>query len=423
MKKRILILTAIAVTICVFATAFVGCSQSEEDYYAEIEQGVSEFASKYDEILTNLKAANFSASFSVERHFNAAMSRGSEESKGWDQFEKVYNELYDTFAPDNNFIEDLLGKKSEEQEKIDALGMETNGWYDQYAVVEYVQNGSDDFYFKSVTYEPVWEKFYEDFRSALDDEKKLAELKQNAAEEASARYRYEVIKDTIDNPVVVEVRTTGGETTISINGQVVDSEPITDGLTLLEDFGVRDGEFAAEDLVGFSNGNKIYTHVMQAQYRTVYALPETQPVLEFPQAPSLEDATIEEVIPGYLEELAAIVSDWQDGLDVYFDPALRVGIEDNADGTYWSGYDEDISYEWKEIGAMYTARYTYDYNNKHGRLEQVDYYTERIMPYYTENNAIDSTLVLKADVFDNTHLVIDFVYPEEGKTIEVPSIG
>ena len=62
---------------------------------------------------------------------------------------------------------------------------------------------------------------------------------------------------------------------------------------------------------------------------------------------------------------------------------------------------------------MDTARYTYDYNNKHKRLEQIDFYTERIMPYYTEKNAIDATFELKADVFDNTHLVIDFEYPDE----------
>ena len=44
------------------------------------------------------------------------------------------------------------------------------------------------------------------------------------------------------------------------------------------------------------------------------------------------------------------------------------------------------------------------------------------MPYYTEKNAIDITLELKADVFDNTHLVIDFVYPEEGEEFAVPNI-
>ena len=71
---------------------------------------------------------------------------------------------------------------------------------------------------------------------------------------------------------------------------------------------------------------------------------------------------------------------------------------------------------------MTTARYTYDYNNRHSRLEQIDFYTEVIMPYYTEKNAVDTTLVLKADVFDSTHIVMDIEYPEDGETIAVPSL-
>ena len=415
MKKKILIIIATVMTVCILATMFAGCSQSEEEFFTEIKDGVEEFNTKYVDILANLKEAQFSAEFSIERHFNAAMDRGTTKSKGWDQFEEEYNELYDSYAPDNNFIEDLFGNKSEEQEAIDALGMESNGWYDQYATVKYYQNNSGDFYIEMTVYAPVWENFYEDFRAALEDSEKLAELETSAAESDANKYRYDTIKATIDGVTVTEFRTKDGATTMSVNGETASVGLIADGIELLEQYGVHDAEFSSDDLVGFSDGNKIYTHVMQAQYRTVYGLPETTPEFDAPTVPTTSDpAAVQEYLSALDEELW----NWQDELNAYFDDSLRIAEK----GDYWEGFGEDIIYDWSKIGAMDTARYTYDYNNKHKRLEQIDFYTERIMPYYTEKNAIDVTLELKADVFDNTHLVIDFVYPEEGEEFAVPNI-
>lgn len=415
MKKKILIIIATVMTVCILATMFAGCSQSEEEFFTEIKDGVEEFNTKYVDILANLKEAQFSAEFSIERHFNAAMDRGTTEDKGWDQFEKAYNKLYDAYAPDNNFIEDLFGNKSEEQEAIDALGMESNGWYDQYATVKYYQNNSGDFYIEMTVYAPVWENFYEDFRAALEDSEKLAELETSAAESDANKYRYDTIKATIDGVTVTEVRTKDGATTMSVNGETASVGLIADGIELLEQYGVHDAEFSSDDLVGFSDGNKIYTHVMQAQYRTVYGLPETTPEFNAPTVPTTSDpAAVQEYLSALDEELWI----WQSELNAYFDDSLRIAEK----GDYWEGFGEDIIYDWNKIGAMDTARYTYDYNNKHKRLEQIDFYTERIMPYYTEKNAIDTTLELKADVFDNTHLVIDFVYPEDGEEFAVPNI-
>ena len=415
MKKKILIIIATVMTVCILATMFAGCSQSEEEFFTEIKDGVEEFNTKYVDILANLKEAQFSAEFSIERHFNAAMDRGTTENKGWDQFEKAYNKLYDSYAPDNNFIEDLFGNKSEEQEAIDALGMESNGWYDQYATVKYYQNNSGDFYIEMTVYAPVWENFYEDFRAALEDSEKLAELETSAAESDANKYRYDTIKATIDGVTVTEVRTKDGATVMSVNGETASVGLIADGIELLEQYGVHDAEFSSDDLVGFSDGNKIYTHVMQAQYRTVYGLPETTPEFDAPTVPTTSDpAAVQEYLSALDEELWI----WQSELNAYFDDSLRIAEK----GDYWEGFGEDIIYDWNKIGAMDTARYTYDYNNKHKRLEQIDFYTERIMPYYTEKNAIDTTFELKADVFDNTHLVIDFVYPEEGEEFAVPNI-
>ena len=82
MKKKILIIIATVMTVCILATMFAGCSQSEEEFFTEIKDGVEEFNTKYVDILANLKEAQFSAEFSIERHFNAAMDRGTTENKG-----------------------------------------------------------------------------------------------------------------------------------------------------------------------------------------------------------------------------------------------------------------------------------------------------------------------------------------------------
>lgn len=433
MKKRFIAITAVAVMICILAVTFASCSQTEEEFYASIEEGVTEFADKYSEIYANLGSADFRTSFTVERHFNAAMVRGTAESKGWDQYENMYNALMDALADeDQSFIDGLFGRDSERQSDVKELGRESNGWYDQYAEVEYVQNGSDNFYFKYTLYPAVWENFYEDFTDALSDPEKLAELEAAASESQSNEYRYQTVKAAIDGVVVTEIRTQNGVTETRINGETVQSASVPDGLALLETFGVKNDGFSSEDLLGFSNGNKIYTHVMQAQYRSVYALPDQQPSADYPQLPEIpaaDDAegwqtAMETTIPAYLDALEAWLADWQTKLIAYRDDSLHVTRADNtaAGNAYWSNYGEDITYDWSAIGAMTTARYTYDYNNRHGRLEQIDFYTEVIMPYYTENNAVDTTLVLKADVFDSMHIVMDIEYSEDGETIAVPSL-
>ncbi len=436
MKKRYVILTAIIAVICLLATVFVGCSQSEEEYYQSIEDDMKDFESKYESILANLQQASFTTEFAVERHFNAAIERGTSSDKGWDRYEKMYNALSDELADeDSNFLDDLFGTKSDRQQALADLGRETNAWYDQYSYVQYAQNGSDNFYFKLTVYPEIWENFYDDFTDCIgeDGAAKLEELQTKAAESQSDKYRYDTIKAAIDNSIVYVVASEDGVTKTSVNGgDPVVFETIEDGLTLLEEYGVHVGTFLSEDCVGFSNGNKIYTHVMQAQYRSVYAMPENAPVIGFETVPEVPASTsdagwttaIEQTIPQYLDSLKESVAEWQVGIETYFDEALRINLEENIESgnKYWSNFDEDISYVWDNIGAMTTARYTYDYNNKHSRLDQIDYYVERIMPYYVEENAVNQKLVLKADVFDSMHIVIDIAYGEDGGAVSVPTL-
>ena len=79
---------------------------------------------------------------------------------------------------------------------------------------------------------------------------------------------------------------------------------------------------------------------------------------------------------------------------------------------YWSKFGEDVVYDWEEVGAMKLTRYTYNYNKKHSKLEQIDYYVEYVKPYFTEKSAADSKLELKGDVYYKTHIVADFEYSD-----------
>ena len=54
MKKKILIIIATVMTVCILATMFAGCSQSEEEFYTEIKDGVEDAAMSARELWTKL---------------------------------------------------------------------------------------------------------------------------------------------------------------------------------------------------------------------------------------------------------------------------------------------------------------------------------------------------------------------------------
>ena len=115
---------AIAVVTVILCTVFMGCTQSEEDYYNDIAEDVAKFNEKYDDILANLNKANFSVTFSFNTHYNAALTRGSSDSKGWDSFENAYNDFYDSIGKqDPNIFDNIFGTKTDAQKAIDDLGV------------------------------------------------------------------------------------------------------------------------------------------------------------------------------------------------------------------------------------------------------------------------------------------------------------
>ncbi len=97
---------------------------------------------------------------------------------------------------------------------------------------------------------------------------------------------------------------------------------------------------------------------------------------------------------------------------VYDGEGNTVTRDDNvASGKkYWSGYGEDISYNWNNVYSMDNNRLTVLYTKGSQKVDSVEIYNENILAYYTENNKVDKSLVLKADVVAFEEMVVEFDY-------------
>ena len=404
MKKRYISILAIVVVAVLLCTVFMACSQSEEDYYNDIAKDVEKFNEQYDDILANLNKANFSVSFSFNTHYNAAITRGSKDSKGWDSFENAYNSFYDSIGKeDPNIFDNILGTKTDAQKAIDDLGVQKNAWMDSYTEVTYMQNGSKNFYLKMVSYPSIWENYYDSFIEALNDQSVLNE----GLSGDSDKVKWQTIDETIKNKIEYVLKVENG----------VSNGVEYDGIEQLSAIvGIVSGQIPVDDCYSFTNGNKIYTNVMQAQYITAYKLGEENNVTH-DEIVAPEYGT--EEWDAFIAEFPDIIKSWNEKADEIFrnnllgmSDELRIDKSENVDGKYWSGFGKDIVYNWENVGALKITRYTYNYSKSKSRLDQIDYYTEYVKSYYTEKSAADSTLELKGDVYYKSHIVANFEYSE-----------
>lgn len=85
-------------------------------------------------------------------------------------------------------------------------------------------------------------------------------------------------------------------------------------------------------------------------------------------------------------------------------------INEENDKKYWKGYGEDISYNWENVYGMNNNRLTVLYNKSKQRINSIEFYNEKIISYYTKNNEVDKSLVLKADVIAFEEMVVEFEY-------------
>ena len=139
--------------------------------------------------------------------------------------------------------------------------------------------------------------------------------------------------------------------------------------------------------ISASDNFRVYTHFMRIESRQVYD--ENGDVID-------REKNIEAKKVQVLDENGAPVLD-KNGEPVY-------------DAGYWSGYGEDISYNWEKVYGMTNNRLTVLYNKGKSRINQLEIYNEDVISYYTKNNKVDTSLVLKADVISYTEMVIKFNY-------------
>ena len=85
-------------------------------------------------------------------------------------------------------------------------------------------------------------------------------------------------------------------------------------------------------------------------------------------------------------------------------------VNEESEYKYWKNYGDDISYNWDNVYGMNNNRLTVLYSKGKNRINSLEIYNENIISYFTKNNNVDKSLVLKADVIAYTEMVVEFKY-------------
>lgn len=70
-------------------------------------------------------------------------------------------------------------------------------------------------------------------------------------------------------------------------------------------------------------------------------------------------------------------------------------------------FGEDLDYDWTNVSGIRNVTATFTYKKKNMDLKQVEVYGESIISYYTKNNVVDTSLVLKADVVNYEKMIFN----------------
>ena len=85
-------------------------------------------------------------------------------------------------------------------------------------------------------------------------------------------------------------------------------------------------------------------------------------------------------------------------------------LNDESGKMYWSNYGDDITYNWDNVYGMQNNRLTVLYSKGKKRINSLEIYNENVISYFTKNNNVDKSLVLKADVTEFMEMVVEFKY-------------
>ncbi|MCI8944814.1 MAG: hypothetical protein HFE33_04000 [Clostridia bacterium] len=158
-----------------------------------------------------------------------------------------------------------------------------------------------------------------------------------------------------------------GELTYTVKDGVAEGQ-LADGIDPV--FVIKlsvDGEFIKQNGIGASDNFRIYTHFMRVETRQV------------------RDAEGNLITKSDNDALA-------------------------GNGAYWSGYGEDIKYDWEKVYGMSNNRLTVLYDKGKKKINSLEIYNEDIISYYTKQDKVNTKLVLKADVVRFHEMVVKFNY-------------
>lgn len=84
----------------------------------------------------------------------------------------------------------------------------------------------------------------------------------------------------------------------------------------------------------------------------------------------------------------------------------------SEDITYWDAYGEDITYNFYKIAEVDNEKVTITYKKSKSRIDSYEYYSERVLPFYTKKDKFNSYFVVKAVVADYSHFIINVEYDD-----------
>ena len=329
MKKKIFVITSIALIAIMMCGVFVGCKSAEEkeaEFYEKNALAVESATEKLSPLSEDVFSKSWTSSFVLAMTYYKT------------NVERTY--------------------KNGEQEKFSFGGLtdspikrgssEVAGW--PVKVVE-----KEDYTDKNSTDEYVtFMAFDIDYKSADNYTINTTLFK----EETRGDYLKYISKKNYREKFTVEE---------TLEFTWVDGEPngklYINPLELIKES--TDKEAIRESGISASDNFRIYTHFMRIESRTVYG----------------ED----------------------------YAPITRK-VNEESEYKYWKNYGDDISYNWDNVYGMNNNRLTVLYSKGKNRINSLEIYNENIISYFTKNNNVDKSLVLKADVIAYTEMVVEFKY-------------
>ncbi|MBD5099886.1 MAG: hypothetical protein HDT29_01085 [Clostridiales bacterium] len=360
MKKKIFAIASIMLIIVALCSMFVGCKSAAEKEIAYYEENAKDVETATD-TLSTLTDEVFSKAWTSS--FVLAMTYYKTDSK------KTYDgkDGVEEYSRGSALLGSSIQRGSdkepgwpEKETKYDKDGIRI---VDPKKEVAYtVKNSTDQYVF--------FMAFDVDFKSLNDYTVKTTVFKDVKRSDYIANIGKKKYREKFEIEKELEYKVENGVASGELN-MFLDPIAIIKMNT--------DKETIRENGIAASDNFRIYTHFMRIESRTVFGengLPITREV---------NDASYGE----------------------YYDESKQKTVYEKK---YWNGYGDNISYNWNNVYSMNNNRLTVLYSKGKNKINSLEIYNEEILAYFTKNNNVDTSLVLKADVVAFTEMVVEFKY-------------